>query len=72
MKVTQPLDPHQGPRYIESIQENMEGDVLDGICSLMVGKRDDYMLAGIFHLLRIVRCFAGLNGSDPEQIDHRG
>ena len=30
------------------------------------------LLAGIFHLLSTARCSTGLNGSDPEQIDHRG
>ena len=27
-------------------------------------------LAGIFHLLRTVRCSTGLNGSDPEQMNN--
>ena len=30
------------------------------------------VLAGIFHLLWIVRCSTGLNGSDPEQMKDRG
>ena len=34
MKVTQPLEPHQGPWYIEPIQGNIEHDVLDNIYSL--------------------------------------
>jgi hypothetical protein len=29
MKVTQPLDPYQGPRYIEPTDDNMEEDVID-------------------------------------------
>ena len=31
-----------------------------------------YLLLEIFHLPRTTRCSAGMNGSDPEQIDHRG
>jgi hypothetical protein len=38
MKVTQPLDPYQGPRYTDPIDENMEQDVLDQIYTLTIGK----------------------------------
>jgi hypothetical protein len=34
MKVTQPLDPYQGPRYTESIDDNMEACIIDSVvCS---------------------------------------
>ena len=40
------------------------------------GKEGNHMgtklLAGIFHLLRTARCSTSLNGSDLEQIDHKG
>jgi hypothetical protein len=36
MKVTQPLDPYQGPRYIDPAEENMEQDVLDHLYTLTI------------------------------------
>jgi hypothetical protein len=38
MKVTQPLDPYQGPRYTETTDDNMEGDVIDQLYALTIGK----------------------------------
>jgi hypothetical protein len=38
MKVTQPLDPYQGPRYMDSVEENMEEDSLDNLYTLTAGK----------------------------------
>jgi hypothetical protein len=43
MKLTQPLDPYQGPRYTDPTEENMEQDILDQICTLTSGKRVDYI-----------------------------
>jgi hypothetical protein len=37
MKVTQPLDPYQGPRYIEMTNDNMETDVIDHLYTLFFG-----------------------------------
>ena len=40
-----------------------------------VNQMEDFIvtvLAGIFHLLRTVRCSTGLNGSDPKQMKDRG
>jgi hypothetical protein len=33
MRVTQPLDPYQGPRYTEPIDDTLEPDVLDQVIS---------------------------------------
>jgi hypothetical protein len=38
MKVTQPLDPYQGPRYTNLVEENMEEDALDHLYTLTTGK----------------------------------
>jgi hypothetical protein len=39
MKVTQPLDPYQGPRYIEPADDNMEHDVLNQLYTMTAGKK---------------------------------
>jgi hypothetical protein len=39
MKVTQPLDPYQGPRYTEPTDDNMEVDVIDQLYALTIGKK---------------------------------
>jgi hypothetical protein len=38
MKVTQPLDPYQGPRYTEPVDDNMEPYVLDQLYNMTAGK----------------------------------
>jgi hypothetical protein len=38
MKVTQPLDPYQGPRYMDLVEGNMEEDALDHLYTLTTGK----------------------------------
>jgi len=43
MKVTQPLDPYQGPRYIDPTEENMKPNVLDTLYTLNTGKRADHI-----------------------------
>jgi hypothetical protein len=43
MKVTQPLDPYQGPRYIDLVEGNMEEDALDHLYTLTTGKQVDYI-----------------------------
>jgi hypothetical protein len=43
MKVTQRLDPYQGPRYIELVDDTLETDVLDNLYHMTVGKRVDYI-----------------------------
>jgi len=43
MKVIQPLDPYQGPRYTEQTYENMEEDAIDQLYSIIVWKWDDYI-----------------------------
>ena len=55
------------------------GDFLSGcvikkvfIVITCIGIMGGVLIAGIFHLLRTARCSTGLNGSDLEQIDHRG
>jgi len=43
MKITQPLDPYKGPRYIEPANDVMEPDVLDQLYHLTAEKRSDYI-----------------------------
>jgi len=42
-RVNYPLDPCQGPRYIEPTSDILEHDVLDQIYHMIVGKRVDYI-----------------------------
>ena len=41
-KFIQPLDPYQGPRYMEPMEEVMERDVLDHIYHMTTWKRTSY------------------------------
>jgi hypothetical protein len=43
MKVTQQLDPYQGPRYTEPVYDNMESNVIDQLYALIARKRVDYI-----------------------------
>ena len=43
LKVTLPLDPYQGPSYIEPTHETLEIDVIDQLSQMTVGKRFDYI-----------------------------
>jgi hypothetical protein len=43
MKVTQPLDPYQGPRYNEPVDDTLEPDVLDKLYHMTIGKIDYYI-----------------------------
>jgi hypothetical protein len=38
MKVAQPLDPYQGPRYNDPTDESMEKDALDKLYTMTGGK----------------------------------
>ena len=43
IKVFQPFDPYVGPRYTEPIDNNMDGDDLDQLYTVIDGRRDDYI-----------------------------
>jgi hypothetical protein len=43
IKLVQPLDPYVGPRYIEPIDNNMEGEYLDQLYTITAGTRNDYI-----------------------------
>jgi hypothetical protein len=43
MKFTQPLDPYQGPWYIERANDNLELDVLDQLNNMTIGKWANYI-----------------------------
>jgi hypothetical protein len=43
IKVVQPLDPYVGPRYTEPTDNNMEGEYLDQLYTVIVGTRNDYI-----------------------------
>jgi hypothetical protein len=43
IRVIQPLDPYQGPWYIEPVDDAMERDVLEQIYHLTTGKRANYI-----------------------------
>jgi len=43
VKVIQPLDPYQGPRYTDSLDDNIEQNVLDQLCTMTIGKQSDYI-----------------------------
>jgi hypothetical protein len=40
MKVTKPIDPYQGPHYIDPVEGNVEEDTLDHLYTLTKGKRE--------------------------------
>lgn len=42
-RVIQPLDPYQGPRFTEPVDDRDEPGVLDQLYTLTVGKREDYI-----------------------------
>jgi hypothetical protein len=42
-KLVQPLDPYASPRYMEPIDNNMEGEELDQLNTVKVGTREDYI-----------------------------
>ena len=43
IKVVQPLDPYVGSRYTEPIDNNMEGEDLDRLYTVIVGMRKEYI-----------------------------
>jgi hypothetical protein len=43
IKVVQPLDPYVGPRYTKPTDNNMEGEDLDQLYTVIVGMRKDYI-----------------------------
>jgi hypothetical protein len=43
IKVTQPIDPYQFPRYMDPIEDNMEEDALDHLYTLTTRKKEDYI-----------------------------
>jgi len=43
MRVIQPLDPYQGPRFTEPVDDRDEPGMLDHLYTLIVGKREDYI-----------------------------
>jgi hypothetical protein len=43
IKVVQTLDPYVGPRYIKPTNNNMEGEDLDQLYTVMTGTRNDYI-----------------------------
>jgi hypothetical protein len=43
IKVVQPLDMYVGPRYTEPMDNNMEGEDLDQLYTVIVGIREDYI-----------------------------
>jgi hypothetical protein len=43
IKVVQPLDPYLGSRYTEPIDNNMEGEDLDQLYTVITGTRNDYI-----------------------------
>jgi hypothetical protein len=47
MKVTQPLDPYQGPRYTDPAEENMEHYILDHVYILNKGKQAYYIIPNV-------------------------
>jgi hypothetical protein len=52
MKFTQPLDPYQGPHYMDMVEGNMEKDALDHLYTLNIGKRADYINLTAYNLVR--------------------
>lgn len=43
LRVIHPLDPYQGPRFIELADDKDEPGGLDQLYTLTVGKREDYI-----------------------------
>jgi hypothetical protein len=43
IKVVKPLDPYVGTRYTEPADNNMEGEYLDQLYTVIAGTRDDYI-----------------------------
>jgi hypothetical protein len=43
IKVVQPLDPYVGLRYTEPTYNNMEGEDLDHLYTVIAGTRNDYI-----------------------------
>ena len=41
--VTQPLDPYQGPRYTETVDNQEDAHMLDNLYQMKIGKREDYI-----------------------------
>jgi hypothetical protein len=43
IKVVQPLDPYEVPRYTDPMNNNMEGENLNQLYDVTVGMREDYI-----------------------------
>lgn len=43
VRVTQPLDPYQGPRYTKMVDNREDAQMMDHLYQMIAGKRDDYI-----------------------------
>lgn len=43
VRVTQPLDPYQGPRYTETVDNREDAQMLDNLYQMIAGKWEDHI-----------------------------